>query len=43
MKEEQFMRQVTKLETQNKSDAKRLQDKYQLMINSRSRENDRAL
>jgi hypothetical protein len=35
MKEEQFLRQVHKLESSQKSEAKRLQEKYDSMLLSR--------
>ena len=40
MKEEQFVRQTHKLETHNKSEAKRLQEKYEGMLQARLRDNE---
>jgi tellurite resistance protein len=43
MKEEQFLRQVHKLESQTKSESKRLQERYESMMHTRQRENERTL
>ena len=43
MKEEQFLRQVHKLENGAKTDAKRLQEKYETMMLARQRESERAI
>ena len=43
MKEEQFLRQVQKTESQAKNDTKRYSEKYESMMHSRQREYDRKL
>ena len=43
MKEEEFLRQVHKLDSEQKADAKRLQERYESMMASRNRENERSL
>ena len=43
IKEEQFLRQVHKLEAQAKADAKRAQEKLESLLHARQREAERAL
>jgi len=43
IKEEQFLRQVHKLEAQAKADAKRAQERYESVVHVRQKENERAL
>lgn len=43
IKEEQFKRLVLKSQNESKQDAKRMQEKYESMIQTRSRESERRL